>query len=125
MLNNYLISIVVIGSEITNSVPSPKTLLHSMIPLCFSTIAFAIESPRPLPLLLDSGVRESDTVYVRIKTYGKCEIISYGIKRGKIISKRHPLTNQKKTIVSICQGKKEMVKCKVEKYTFFYIIDLV
>ena len=43
----------------------------------------------------------------------------------KRMYKRYLLTNQKKTIVSICQGKKEMVKCKVEKYTFFYIIALV
>ena len=39
--------------------------------------------------------------------------------------KRHLLTNQKKTIASICLGKKEIVKCEVEKYTFFYIIALV
>ena len=38
----------------------------------------------------------------------------------KRMYKRHLLTNQKKTIVSICQGKKEMVKCKVEKYVFLY-----
>ena len=44
---------------------------------------------------------------------------------AKRMYKHHLLTNQKKTIVSICQGKKEMVKCKVEKYTFFYIIALV
>ena len=51
-----------------------------------------------------------------------------GIVKGgalNCISKRILLTNQKKTIVSICLGKKEMVKCKVEEYMIFYIIALV
>ena len=50
-----------------------------------------------------------------------------GIVKGgalNCISKRILLTNQK-TIVSICLGKNEIVKCTVEKYTFFYIIALV
>ena len=51
-----------------------------------------------------------------------------GIVKGgalNCIFKRILLTNQKKTIVSICLGKNEIAKCAVEKYTFFYIIALV